>query len=618
MNPLADNPLETRADFQRAAVRLFEPLRSHASDCRARVKPGAAGAHFSDVAAGLEGFARPLWGLAPLAAGGGAFDDWDHFRTGMAAGTDPDHPEYWGRAGDYSQKHVETAAIGFGLALAPDELWDPLDADAQERLVEYLRQVNDADLHDCNWLFFRVMVNLGLRSVGARYDRDLTRETLDRLESFYLGDGWYADGPEGERPCDYYVPWAMHTFGLAYAALAGDEDPERADRFRERAREFAGDYREWFRADGPGLPYGRSLTYRFAQSAFWGALAFADVEALPWGEIRGLWGRNVRWWAEQAIFAADGTLTVGYRYPAPKTSEPYNSPSSPYWAMKAFLPLALPESHPFWRAEERAPAHASGPVVQERPKLVVCRDERADHHFALTTGQNSQYLEKYAKFAYSTDFGFGVRSRASGLAGAGHDSALALREAGGRYRIRLSVADSTVDGTTLYSRWEPWPDVTVDTWLAPAAPWHARVHRVETGRSLDSAEGGFPLDRSGDDPDGFDRRTDDGSAYASYPNGSGGILDLDGSRTGRVVDQDPNTNLCFPRSTVPTLTATHGPGTHWLVSAVTAARADGDDRWGRSPSLDAGGGATVVRADSGPPILRCDGDAPGPLGEFPV
>src|SRR5207248_7125795 len=127
---------------------------------------------------------------------------------------------------------------------------------------------------------------------------------------------------------------------------------ERAKRIIERARLFAKDFVHYFNAEGTALPFGRSLTYRFAQGAFWGALAFANVEALPWGVIKGLYLRHLRWWMRQPIFTETGLLTIGYTYPNLVMAESYNSSQSPYWALKAFLPLALPEEHPFWQAEE--------------------------------------------------------------------------------------------------------------------------------------------------------------------------------------------------------------------------------------------------------------------------
>ena len=49
---------------------------------------------------------------------------------------------------------------------------------------------------------------------------------------------------------------------------------------------FAQDYLYYFDEEGEALPYGRSQTYRFAQGAFFAALIFAEVEALPWGQIK--------------------------------------------------------------------------------------------------------------------------------------------------------------------------------------------------------------------------------------------------------------------------------------------------------------------------------------------
>jgi hypothetical protein len=93
----------------------------------ARVRLDAAAAHFDRAAADLEGFARPLWGLAPFAAGGGSFAHWDRYAEGIANGTDPEHPEYWGQVNGRDQRMVELAALGFALALAPEKLWDPLE-----------------------------------------------------------------------------------------------------------------------------------------------------------------------------------------------------------------------------------------------------------------------------------------------------------------------------------------------------------------------------------------------------------------------------------------------------------------------------------------------------------
>ena len=46
------------------------------------------------------------------------------------------------------------------------------------------------------------------------------------------------------------------------------------DPLSEKARQ---DFAAWFDTDGAAVPYGRSLTYRFAQSAFYAACLWAGL-----------------------------------------------------------------------------------------------------------------------------------------------------------------------------------------------------------------------------------------------------------------------------------------------------------------------------------------------------
>jgi hypothetical protein len=574
-NPFADNPLLTRADLQKAVRDLFQPLKPHFSSGAARVRLGFTGAHYDDHAAELEGFARPLWGLVPLSAGGGDFSEWELYRRGLSNGTDPNHPEYWGTPGDRDQRLVEMAAIGLALLMVPEQLWEPLSPEARSNLSRWLGTINSVEVVDSNWLWFRVLVNMGLASVGAEYNEAAMRGALDRIDQFYLGDGWYSDGITSQR--DYYIAFAMHYFGLVYARFAQTGDPKRAECLRERAIQFAQDFAHWFAATGAALPFGRSLTYRFAQGAFWGALAFADVEALPWGAIKGLALRHLRWWSRQHIFANDGTLSIGYAYPNLNMAEQYNSPGSPYWAMKFFLPLALPDAHPFWQAEEVPLPELPSVHPQPHSYMIFCRDRAGRHVVALTSGQYEPWIrhagEKYAKFAYSTEFGFSVPLGCQGLTQAAADSMLALSEDGEYYRVRKRTIEAGFENGALRSRWQPFPDVEIETWLIPRPPWHIRVHHLRTDRTLWSAEGGFALDRSGDNP--LDRagieESGEGFARALYPAGGSGLCDLLGRREGCVLRVDPNTNLIAPRTVLPTLSAQFPTGEYWLACAVLAA-----------------------------------------------
>lgn len=390
---------------------MTDPLKPHFSRGCARLHLGNTSASYPDTIAMFEGFSRILWGLAPFTAGGAGSELWQIYVEGIKNGTNPLHEEYWGAVNDYDQRLVEMAAFGLALVLAPEKVWEPLDHNERKNFSEWLSQINECKVYDCNWVLFKVMVNIGLKAVGEKYDIGTVNWALDRIEEFYLSDGWYSDGINGHS--EYYIPFAIHYYCLIYAKVMEAEDPVRSKLYKERAAVFAKDFIYWFSKDGSALPYGRSLTYRFAQAAFWSALVFAEVDVFSPGIIKGLILRNLRWWFEQPIFNSDGTLSIGYAYPNLIMAENYNSPGSPYWALKTLLVLALEDNHAFWTAEEEEMPELDELLVQREPHLVICRSAENGTVMAFNTGHTAtndhpHTSAKYEKFVYSTTFGFSV------------------------------------------------------------------------------------------------------------------------------------------------------------------------------------------------------------------
>ncbi|MFB9952423.1 DUF2264 domain-containing protein [Rhizobium puerariae] len=568
-NPLYGNPLLTRADLQKAATDLFSPLLPYFSEGGARVRLSATAAHFDRAAADLEGFARPLWGLVPLAAGGAHFPHWELYRHGLANGTDPSHPEYWGDISDRDQRQVELAAVGFALAMVPEHIWAPL-TDAQKRTVaSYLLSARDKEFIDNNWKFFRVLIDLGLERVGVDFDRSQTERYLDEMEAFRLGEGWYRDGPV--RRVDHYIPFAMHFYALIYSVLAA-KDERRGAAYRERARLFAKDIRHWFGPDGAALAFGRSQTYRFAAGGFWGALAFAGVEALPWQEVKGYYMRHIRWWSAMPIADRDGVLSVGYGYPNLLMSESYNSAGSPYWALKFFLPLALPDDHPFWLSEEAPAPFFTDPVPLREPGMVAMHTP--GNVVVLASGQQHGNMrganEKYSKFVYSTRYGFNIEADDRNFAAASFDGMLGLSDDGVHFRTRETLEEASIAGDRLYSRWRPWSDVVVETWLLPANPWHIRIHRIATPRTLKTAEGGFAIERADFDIDRPEQA--EGRAIWHGRSDISAIVDLspENRRDGLAMSPIANTNLIHAKTLLPQLRGDIPAGTTILATAAMA------------------------------------------------
>lgn len=119
--------LQTKADFTALMHKFLDPLKPYYSAGCARLHLGETGVTYNQNAIELEAFSRPLWALVPFWVGGGSDAEFEAiYRKGLAAGADPENPEYWGATGEYDQCYVEMAAIACGILTAPEKLWTPL------------------------------------------------------------------------------------------------------------------------------------------------------------------------------------------------------------------------------------------------------------------------------------------------------------------------------------------------------------------------------------------------------------------------------------------------------------------------------------------------------------
>lgn len=566
-NKEKSNPLSSRRDVVAYLNGMLGALDKQFPPGSSRFSLGETCAHYATDIAQMEGLSRALWGLFPLMAGGEGESWSEKYLDAIKLGTDPQSAGYWGETSPYDQRLVEMAAYGLGLSLLGDKLLERFTEREVMNLHAWLSQITDAQMPDSNWNYFAIMVQLGFKRAGLPYDQRAIDHRFALMDAYYLGDGWYSDGPG--RPKDYYISMAFHFYGLIYAALSGDE--ARADVLRERSRLFAQDFIYWSAADGASVPFGRSLTYRFAMVAFWSAVAFSGLEVFTPGIVKGIILRHLRWWQQQPITDRDGILTLGFAYPNLAMCEDYNSPGSPYWALKTWLILALPETHPFWLAEEQLlPALAEKHVIPHARQILI-HAEKSQHVTMLTAGQLelNNYVNtdaKYTKFAYSSRFGFTIERGRFGLKHAACDSMLLLADGDDYYRGRRECEAVRVDENYLYSRWSPWHDVHIDTWQVPFGEWHLRLHRINSARALQTAEGGFAVMKT-------EHQIRERGCYLAAENGSSVIVDLSPAIT-RLPDSivtPPNSSIMFPEcATIPLLKTDIPQGESWLCCAVFA------------------------------------------------
>jgi hypothetical protein len=586
-NPVQFNLLITREDFARAACQMIELLIPYLSPGCARLRLDHTGAVYPPAIADMEAYARPLWAIVPLLAGGHvcAAPLWQAWRHGLIHGVDPRHPEYWGDIGPNDQRMVEMAVMGMALCMIPREFYFDLPEDARNNLFTWLNRINSFGMPANNWRFFRVLVNCGFIKNGLPYNRERMDEDLALIDSHYEGAGSYFDYADQR---DYYLPWAFHYYGLVYAHVMNDSDPVRCQAFRERAALAAPRFAAWFAATGDALPYGRSLTYRFAQGAMFSAMALEGMTApgLGMGELKGLLLGNMRAWFRKPIFSRDGVLTIGYGYPNLNMAEAYNAPGSPYWAMKAFAALALPDTHPFWQCQEK-PYSAPELLCDTGARMLLSRSVDGRHVQAYVAGQHcpehAHGAAKYEKFVYSTAFAFSVPVDNMTLIRGAYDSMLAFSPDGLHWQERYGQESYAVLKDRVTSVWHPYPDVSVHTTIIPMGDWHVRIHDVTTARDVQIAEGGYAICREGAAGPAI-TAVDTHSAVARAEGGISGIRAIAGYQSAEMVHAAPNTNLLAPRTYIPTLRGTiAGGSSHRLVCAVLGTPED-SNQWDHVPA----------------------------------
>lgn len=559
----------TRKDYEDCLVTLCENIRSEFSSDFTGLYIGGTAARYDDKTIGLEGFSRILWGLVPLWAGCDSNFMQQEILAGIKAGTRSSNPEGWGKLGNSHQAFVEMAPMALGLLLTPEKVWEPLSEKEKAEFQNWVYQINDYSLPVNNWYFFRVLVNVALQSAGVCNAEHKIEEDLQTIESFYLGDGWYSDGKTKQR--DYYISFAIHFYSMIYVKFRGEADKARCERFCTRARKFAKDFIYWFSENGEAIPYGRSLTYRFAQCAFWCAAVFAGVDVFPLGVLKGIINRHFRYWFSKPILDRSGSLTIGYGYPNLNMAEGYNAPGSPYWAFKSFLILALPESHPFWNAAEEPLPEMASVKKLEYPMMLVSRQDK-DNVVVLASGQYPDFdpvhsAEKYAKFAYSTRYGFHVPRSYYSLDQAAPDNMLAFCR-DGVYFVRRRCKEVVVEENSIKSIWSPMSGIEVTTTLEICKKGHKRTHTITLDFPCEAVECGFgiPVDNYGD----LMKDCKETKASIATEKDYSIIQLLAGDGLAGEFLAEANTNILYPRAAIPYYRFYFEKGTYTICSYVEA------------------------------------------------
>ncbi len=307
----------------------------------------------------LEALGRLLAGLAPwLELGGDATPEGAErarlaalARAGIDAATDPKSPDFLNFSKG-RQPLVDAAFLAQAMLRAPTELWKKLEPRVQANLVAALKSSRPIPAGENNWKLFATTVEVALQRCGEKRDEARLFEGLSKHRDWYVGDGFYGDGPEFHW--DYYNAFVIQPMLLEALDIVGDEAPEWKTfrgKVRERFTRFAAIQERLIAADGSFPVIGRSIAYRCG--AFQGLALAALRHLLPAdvtpAQTRAALTSVIRRTLEASgTFDSNGWLRIGLAGHQPGLGETYISTGSLYLCSFALLPLGLPVADAFW------------------------------------------------------------------------------------------------------------------------------------------------------------------------------------------------------------------------------------------------------------------------------
>ena len=280
---------------------------------------------------------------------------------------DPESPDYLGWESG-SQTLVDAAYLVESFLRAYDALWVPLDSVTKARYVKELTGLHRYAPPYSNWLIFVAMEEAFLLKVGATYDEYRVHVGVNKMEEWYVGDGWYSDGQA--FAFDYYNSFVIQPMyqevvdvirqqkGDAYRLLhrvgPNDGGKRRAEQILQRMQKFAVILERFISPEGTFPVFGRSIPYRMATMQPLALLAWKQQlpKELHEGQVRAaLTAVMHRMFDHRSNYNSGGFLTIGFVGNEAQTPvDSYTNNGSLYMASLAFMPLGLPADASFWTA----------------------------------------------------------------------------------------------------------------------------------------------------------------------------------------------------------------------------------------------------------------------------
>ena len=274
---------------------------------------------------------------------------------------DPESPDYLAWRG-HGQALVDAAYVAESLIRGYDALWMPLDEVTKQRYLEEFKQLRRVEPPYTNWFLFSSTIESFIaKAFGTKeYDDFRVMMPIRKTEEWYVGDGWYADGPV--FAFDYYTSYVFHAMYLETLQNMIDAKQNGTrldykkyyDRELKRAQKFSIVLERFISPEGTFPVIGRSTPYRLAALQPLALLAWYQKlpSDLSNGQVRAALTKTMhRMFDQQNNYNEGGFLTIGFCGSQPGTADWYTNNGSLYMTSLSFMPLGLPADHDFWTCE---------------------------------------------------------------------------------------------------------------------------------------------------------------------------------------------------------------------------------------------------------------------------
>lgn len=312
----------------------------------------------------LEALGRSLVGMAPWLELSGDSESEEPIRLkyaemarkAIANAVDPSANDFMNFDVGY-QPIVDAAFLVHAILRAPTELWKKLDPICQQNLIIALKKTRTRKPYACNWLLFSAIIEAFLYFAGEpNWDPMRIDYAIKQHELWYKGDGVYGDGKDFHF--DYYNSLVIQPMLVDIMNTVGEVYPdwsELRNDIQKRASHYATILEHLIAPDGSYPIIGRSSSYRFGafQNLSQAVLQNQLEPSISNEQVRCGLTAVIRRVMAFDNFDKKGWLRVGVCGSQPDMGENYISTGSLYLCSTVFLPLGLPQAHPFWSNSDK-------------------------------------------------------------------------------------------------------------------------------------------------------------------------------------------------------------------------------------------------------------------------